>query len=753
MKKVLLIIFLVLATFTNITGVSFAQESQPSTLPAKTAYPLNTNPDVPQNFHTYTQSVFIEILAGATCIFSGVDILSEDGRCLGIDTATKKIGYVDSSQSIGLIEVTGNLIGATYNMPASSGTYAKYLASNFGITNTTYAQSVCGNTTGFGCGIGFEGLEPVLNIWRVFRNLAYLAFVLIFVIIGLGIMFRLNIDARAVMSVQNQLPKIILALVLITMSYAIAGFMIDMMYLSIYLMVNLFASNGLATVNNISNPYNAAGSLGGISNIAEPAAESVVSVFVSIFDGSFGNNVAKIVTGIVGGFLGAKAGGFLGMTSKLLGAAGPWGAAAGIGLQLGTAVIGGAIASAKGPSIIQFVAGIIVYLVIMIAILSALFRVWFLLIKTYIFILLDVIFAPFFIMAGLLPGSPGGGFSSWFRSMLGNLAAFPTVLTLFLVGAAIQNQLKDGDSVNNFIPPLVGSLSDDSARSIGSLIGLGIILIMPESVNIAKSMFKSPERKLASAIWEPIGKGQGTLTKFIGNPIQKSLRKESDGTRGFLRGALEDTAWRGLERVHLGKDKLKKMPIVGGIMKHNEENMRRRREHLQGTPSHSSGGSGSNNHSSNDGSPSGGNAEQNDWAPSEAQVKAEAEIRARGQGLDPENLTTDEDKQKMEQIIAQARNALSTPPNRSDSSQDTSIAQPPRPGDGSGNAGASRREVHEELLEHQGEGSGSRPASRPGEDPTASAREAGEQAARDREKEAQDRGNGNGGSGNPPPTV
>lgn len=530
MKKVILSIFFLLG-FLFFANNSYAQQP---------AYPLNTNPDVKQDFHTYTQSVFIEILASGVCILGGVDVLSENGRCLGIDPVSRKIGYVDSHNSVGLVGVMGKLISSTYNLPASSGTYVQYLASNFGITHSSYAQApeeICaglppdaiGNCinhqqrlkdVGFGTGIGFEGLRPVLDIWKVFRNLSYMIFILIFIIIGLGIMFRINIDARAVMTVQNQIPKIIVALIFITLSYAIAGFLIDMMYVSIYVIVNLFSSQNLGTVNNMTNPFSAVSSLGGIGSIASPAAEGATGILKSIFEGALGGQMAKIVETILGTFLGgsagggigAIAGGLIGGTVGLLGGPGAAMTGAGAGISIGRlagTAIGGAIGVAKGPSIIEFVAGLILYIIIVVAIIQSLFRTWVNLIKAYIFILLDVILAPFFIMSGLLPGSQGG-MVSWLRSLLGNLAAFPTVLALLLIGSTIQSRLT-ADEYSGFIPPLVGTPGDDAARSIGAIIGLGIILIMPESVNLAKAAFKSPERKLASAIGQPISAGTGLV--------------------------------------------------------------------------------------------------------------------------------------------------------------------------------------------------------------------------------------------------
>ena len=62
---------------------------------------------------------------------------------------------------------------------------------------------------------------------KAFRNFAYVLITLLFIIMGLMIMFRVKIDPRTVVSFQSALPKIIMALILVTFSYAIVGLLID----------------------------------------------------------------------------------------------------------------------------------------------------------------------------------------------------------------------------------------------------------------------------------------------------------------------------------------------------------------------------------------------------------------------------------------------------------------------------------------------------------------------------------------------
>lgn len=68
----------------------------------------------------------------------------------------------------------------------------------------------------------------IINLWRYFLNMAYVMMVVVIVAIGFLIMFRFNIDPRTVVSVENSIPRIIVALVLMTFSFAFAGLILDL---------------------------------------------------------------------------------------------------------------------------------------------------------------------------------------------------------------------------------------------------------------------------------------------------------------------------------------------------------------------------------------------------------------------------------------------------------------------------------------------------------------------------------------------
>lgn len=128
---------------------------------------------------------------------------------------------------------------ALYTPPASSQTYVADLMESAHIIPEAQAQ-----------GLGFASLDPILEGWKQFRNIAYLFFVIIFLVIGFLIMFRAKVGQAAI-TAQQAIPSILTALVFVTFSYAIAGLMIDLMYLIMYMMAGLFAEGPQLVERNI----------------------------------------------------------------------------------------------------------------------------------------------------------------------------------------------------------------------------------------------------------------------------------------------------------------------------------------------------------------------------------------------------------------------------------------------------------------------------------------------------------------------
>ncbi len=557
---------LVLLSFFFLLGQdSFAQTSTP-TQSTYTAPAVNTNsfnsygPELEQgltpNLSVLTQGIMLETLAAVSCQLAGIDPLAADGKCLYVDSKTRKLTKAENVGG-GAITFVSHAIGGTFNMPVSSSQYVYALREQFGISKSAYAQET---------GYGFKSLGPILQVWKAFRNLVFLFFVLIFSAVGIGIMFRFKMDARTVMTIQNQIPKLTIGLVLITFSYAIAGFLIDMMYVVVYLIINIgsnvYSTSGLGSLNAPSlnsTPFGFVNSLyssfeipivgfnTGIIGVAGGASGSVGNIITGLFDGfldSVLGSAFKLLISPMGvALLPVKAVcsmadavphlsslPLLGVIDKIpvigsvpfLGGGGPE-----CGLPDAVANI--------GQSIIKGIVSLLAFIVILVAILVSLFRLWFALIKAYLFILLDIVFAPFWIAAGLLPGG-GLGFGAWFRDVLANLAVFPVVIAILIIGRIFIDAFGNTKG-DYFVPPLIGNPGDPS--EIGTLIGLGMILLTPQLIDTVKGMLKTKTPNFPS-IATAIGAGRAGEGALRGGLTKKFWHRNH--TTGELEGPIGEWA-------------------------------------------------------------------------------------------------------------------------------------------------------------------------------------------------------------------
>lgn len=146
-----------------------------------------------------------------------------------------------------IYNISSYIVAMYMNPPASTYAFVQDVGQTLGfVPKKAYAQ-----------GLGFSALSSLLPLWKVFRNIAYGLLAIIMMVIGFFVMFRKKIDPKTVVTVQSALPKIVITLLLITFSYAIVGIMIDLMYLTIYIIVSLFTVGlpGAFASQNILNDY------------------------------------------------------------------------------------------------------------------------------------------------------------------------------------------------------------------------------------------------------------------------------------------------------------------------------------------------------------------------------------------------------------------------------------------------------------------------------------------------------------------
>ncbi len=365
----------------------------------------------------------------------------------------------------GAIELLAGISSSLYNnSPASSIEYLADIGQNVGLAKPAYAQ-----------GLGFSVFSPVLSLWKTFRDVAYLGFVVIFVIIGFMVMFRRKIDPRTVVTIQDALPRIVIALILVTFSYAILGLMIDIMQLASNILIKLVAS-GLpnSEIDKLMN--------NNIFNLVPPIGRSVVDFAGAVF--------SNIQINFGSGFVGEAA-------LKVLG----W---------ISVAVVFG------------------------IASFFIMFKIFFMLLGSYINIILSIIFAPIQLMMAALPGN-NTTVTSWLRGALANIVVFPATLIMlliaytFLAGTGVNlSQYTEiaglvpsltPTSPLTWAPPLIGA---KWGREIGFFIAFGILFSIPSVAEAIKQAFEIKPSPLAGAAEKEM-KGGISWIPIIGGIAGRSL--------------------------------------------------------------------------------------------------------------------------------------------------------------------------------------------------------------------------------------
>lgn len=535
--------------FTNFSVQKVQAQTTPQTATQTTSGSF-VNPDVdanvPRDSHSYAQIVSIDVLSALICELSGIDPVPNH-QCVTYNPATGKLGLMQQNPNVafgstkttqpvgGLLGFIAGQISYLYQPTISSSTYFDYLSSNFGIVKHAYAANTqltnCTNTTNGSFGYGYCGLNPIFNLWKMTRDFAYALLVIAFVVLALGIMLRFQAEPRVIMTLQNQIPRVIVAILLITFSYAIAGFMIDLMWTVTYMGINTITSGATGQACDRQ------GKLQPITNIApinllETPLLYVNTIFhrdcgfahsgVGSIAWATGSAVSTTLTDLVAEFLGKQD------------------LHCGLGVSVGPVDIGsGSIIDCIYEGIIWLVK-LIATLIVIITLIVILVRLWFELLKCAVLLLIYTIGGPIWIVFGLIPGRPLG-FEKWLRLMFAHLAAFPLVAFALVLARVLIDAYPDPSAPNFdpntiFVPPLIGN---PQGEGLGPLLAFGLILITPGIPGMIKERMKVPSGKMGQQIRQSIASGASVTRGIGGQTVARGFRRENPQT-GQEAGALRN---------------------------------------------------------------------------------------------------------------------------------------------------------------------------------------------------------------------
>lgn len=437
-----------------------------------------------------------DMASAATCLASAMAPLL--GPLLGI-------GY-DTTQDINLAYVVNQI---TLTSPASGIGYIRDTLTKLSLVPQAKAQ-----------GFGFQTLAPIRTIWTSVRNVSYFLMVLAFIIMAFLVMFRMKTSPQTVITVQSAIPRMIMILILVTFSYAIAGFVIDLSFLSV----------GLVAI---------AGSAGGISSLGPLdlfskllSGHPMVAMFVIVF-------LAPLLFIFTGG--------------------------------LEIAAFG----------LIMILIETVILFIIIIAFVVIWFRIFWLMLKSFINVILYIIAAPIIILTGVFPAS--GGFGSWLKGLASHVAVFPLIIIMFFLAhfffwsnvepSGVLGALM-GALAYPYLNPYGIALSGGGATMInlpgfqlgssdlfGFVAAVGTLFLIPSVGNIIQSTLSG----------KPFGYGSGIGAAFA--PFGYAWG--AGPVRTMREAYSKEAAGEALKRLGGTLEKYRRTTFIGGRMRDLGEKVRR----------------------------------------------------------------------------------------------------------------------------------------------------------------------------------
>lgn len=379
--------------------------------------------------------------------------------------------------------------------PATTAQYLAYVGEQAGFIPKSYAQ-----------GITYARLQPIFPLWRLFRNLAFMGLTIIMFFIGFMIMFRNKVNPQTVAKIENTIPKLVVTMVLIALSLPIAAFIIDLMYVAIAASVTAVSSVMTASGIDLLKPsdtweqtfnqwtgneftyFNNAGAVA----VRDFTTGGVGKLFKWAFVLPTMLNGSEVVTAPTGQAIAGFS-----LLKMMFGAIG------GVISLIGLIFIGNVTETINAFDYISPLIALIISLIL----IFSFFRLFFILLSSYVQIVISVIFSPLILVLNAMPGQ--NSFDSWWRGLVGNCGAF-VITAVMLYTVYCVNVLINATKAPFWVAPMIAGDGDILTPSMMMLVTVGIVNLIPHMIKTFKEKIK------AKALF-PIG--MSTITE----PVTSSL--------------------------------------------------------------------------------------------------------------------------------------------------------------------------------------------------------------------------------------
>lgn len=441
--------------------------------PAQFSARVNGAPDAEIFGERYTYAQINWILNSVNLMFNptdGLDSKTQQDMINSIKTLlhsgkTPPPAYYASFGPSGLL--VGSLAEMFAHPPASGKENINQTLAHFDLAQPVNAQ-----------GYGFTATNGIQTLWAASRNMAFLVIILLLIVAGFMIMFRVKINPQTVISIQLMIPRLIITLVAITFSYAIAGLAIDVVYLLLGFVISILSATGSIT----------GGPVQVFNWFATPDYGKIVWFYI----------LPLILLFAVGG-----------LAALFFSRFGPIG-----------------IIFAKLGSIV-----VILNIVLIVFFGWLLLKIWWMMVKTYLMLMITIVIGPWQIMLGLLPsGDPKSslGFNGWFRTIISQVSVFLVVPLMFMMNMFFWNgmwlQVNPLGGVNRGSGSFPSfPLLNSQGNVFSFVVGFAILALIPKIADMVRDAIKAPQFKYGTAFNEALGPLTFAATAGVGHYAPSAL--------------------------------------------------------------------------------------------------------------------------------------------------------------------------------------------------------------------------------------
>ncbi|MBN1374139.1 hypothetical protein JW962_02280 [Candidatus Dojkabacteria bacterium] len=432
------------------------------------------------------------LVFGQRLIGLGVFPVEDQMALLQESEAARSMGY-------GLLDRSSEFVTYAFSNFPTSVNPGVYIAQEWSPSRINQANAATAPTS------GQDMLKPIKDLWDYTKNIAYVGFVVVVVVIGFMIMFRQKINGQVAVSITNSIPRVIIGMILVHASFFLAGLLLSVSTFVMALISNLIAD--YYTKNGISmQPIGLGGPWYFWTN-TQWILTGAVDMTGGVGNAAHSASIKQTLQGAVTSWGNALITTFKG-----------WGTSAGDLLASTASVSMSAVTAATGFIYNGGITwkDILVKIIISVGLIYASFKIVFNLFLAYAQIFMKVIALPIVTLIGTLPGQEKMIIDSY-KGIFADALVFPVTFAMINIGAVVA--ISSIKTAITFPGGINTTLVDPGAGNIGGLIAYAIVLAAASADKFTKEFLKVQGSQAAGLATKSIV-GMSSKTPLIGGLLK-----------------------------------------------------------------------------------------------------------------------------------------------------------------------------------------------------------------------------------------